>query len=101
MINEETQQAIMKEFDRGHRVAQLLISPGYSDLIQVMEAEVVKAEFRLMNAPAGSSSMLLRDLRSEARAKRSFFEQTQLRLKAITDVAYELANASTRPESEY
>lgn len=73
---------IFKTLERGRRLFQLRNSEGYADLLDMLEAEVVKAEFRLMNTPAGSSTELIRDLHAHARAARTIFEQLQLRLNA-------------------
>lgn len=73
---------IFKTFERGRRLFQLRNTAGYSDLLDMIEAEVVTSEFRLMNTPAGSSNDLLRDLHAHARASRTIFERLQIRLNA-------------------
>ena len=81
--NEKLEQLeIFKTLERGRRLFQLRNSAGYGDLLDMLEAEVVKFEFRLMNTPAGSSTELVRDLLAHARAARTIFEQLQLRLNA-------------------
>jgi hypothetical protein len=71
---------IFKTLERGRRLFQLRNTEGYNDLLDMLEAEVVKSEYRLMNTPAGSSNDLLRDLHAHARAARTIFEQLQIRL---------------------
>lgn len=80
---ERTEKAeILQSFEKGRRLFQLVNSEGWNDLLDILEAEVVKAEFRLMNLQAGASAELLRDLHAHARAARTIFEQLQLRVNA-------------------
>jgi len=99
-MTDAEQKQLIKEFERGHRVAQLLRQPGYQDLLAIFEAEVQKNEFRLMNLPLGSPIDLLRDMQVAARVSRSLFEQIQIQLVgviAVTEDAVTLA----RPQSDY
>lgn len=73
---------IFKTFERGRRLFQLRNTAGYSDLLDIFEAEVVKWEFRLISRPQGATNELLRDLSCYATVARSLFEQLQLRLNA-------------------
>ena len=81
-LSTSEQAEILRTFEKGRRLYQLTNADGWNDLLDIMEAEVVKAEFRLMNSHDGSSNELLRDLRAHARAARSLFEQLQLRINA-------------------
>lgn len=83
---------ILRSFEKSRRLYQLTHSEGWADLLDILEAEVIKAEFRLMNLPAGSSAELLRDLHAHARAARTIFEQVQLRVNAEIESGRELAN---------
>lgn len=81
-IEQSEQADILKQFEKGRRLFLLRNSEGWNDLLDILEAEVTKAEYRLMNTPAGSATDLLRDLHAHARAARSIFEQLQLRVNA-------------------
>jgi len=95
------QAEIMKSFERGRRLYQLVNSQGWTDFLDIAEAEVVKAEFRLMNVAAGSTSELVRDLLAHARAARSNFEQIQLRVNAEIESGLEATLNVTTPEADY
>ena len=80
---EQTRQAeIMRAFEQGRRLYQLTHDPAYQDLLDILEAEVVKYEFRLLNLEAGTHTELLRDVLAHAKVARSIFEQLQLRINA-------------------
>lgn len=101
MIDEVQQRELLRELERGHRIAQLLKAPGYADLLQILEDEVAKSEFRLINLPPGSSIELLRDLHIAARVSRSLLEQLQLRLHGIVEASEIAVNAQFRPQADY
>lgn len=86
-LDQERQQEIMSAFERGSRLYQLSVSDGYKDLLDLLEAEVIEYEFRLMNLPPGTDNKLLNDTHSHARVARSIFEQIQLRIQAAVQVA--------------
>jgi len=88
-LEQTRQQEIMHVFEKGARLYQLIHSTGYADLLDILEAEVVKFEFRLMNLPPGTENQLLRDTLSHARVSRSIFEQLQLRIQALISVGLE------------
>jgi hypothetical protein len=81
-ISVDHQRDILRSFERGRRLFILTHNEGWQDVLDIMEAEVVASEFRLMNVPAGSTSDLVRDLLMDARARRAMFERTQLKILA-------------------
>lgn len=97
----ENEKELIAEFEKGHRITQLIHSAGYADLLDIFEQEVIENEFRLMNAPLGTDNILLRDLHVAARVSRSIFERIQLRLQAATQASLEALSLSQRPQSEY
>lgn len=83
--------------ERGARLYRLVSSEGWDDLMDVMEAQVVSAEFKLINLPAGVRTQVLRDVQSYAKAWRSIFEQTQLRVNSLIEAAQAEAEI-TKPQ---
>lgn len=81
---------VLKQFERGRRLFHLVRSDGWGDLLDIIEVEVIKSEYRLMNTVAGASNELLRDLHAHARAARSIFEQVQLRVNAAIESGKEV-----------
>ena len=90
-LDHERQAEIMSAFEKGQRLYSLLHSPGYQDLLDILEAEVTKYEFRALNLKAGVSHNLLRDTIGHARTARSIFEQMQLRVNAAIDTGLDAA----------
>jgi hypothetical protein len=88
------QAEIMSAFEKGIELYQLQHTAGYTTLLDILEAEVVKYEFRLMNLAPGSDVKLLNDTHSHARVARSIFEQLQLRIQAMIDVGIEAQQAA-------
>ena len=92
---DQTKQAeIMAAFEKANKLYQLVNTPGWSEVLDILEAEVVKYEFRLLSLPAGSTRQLLDDTHSHARVARSIFEQLQLRIQAAIDVGIEAQEAA-------
>lgn len=96
----ETQEKLdsLQAFEQGRRLFLLTQTDGYSDLLDILEQEVVKAEFRLMNLTAGASSELLRDLHAHARAARSIFEQLQLRIASAIENGKQIPQMDAPPD---
>lgn len=90
-LEQEEQQEILSAFERGHKLHLLRIQPGWQDLLDIMEAEVVKWELRLLNTPSGESEAMLRDLHAEAKVSRAMFERIQLRVQAAVDASVQVA----------
>ena len=90
-LDHERQAEIMSAFEKGQRLYSLLHSPGYQDLLDILEAEVTKYEFRALNLKAGVSHNLLRDTIGHARTARSIFEQLQLRINASIEIGMDAA----------
>lgn len=102
-LDQTAQTEIMQAFEKGRRLYQLVHQTGYADMLDLFEAEVIKAEFRLLNLPAGSDQLMVRDVLTAAKYARSLFEQLQLRIHAIIEVgleASELPNQLTG-QAEY
>lgn len=99
---DQTKQAeIMHSFEKGRRLYQLVNQTGWPDLLDIVEAEVIKAEFRLINLGPGSPAEMLRDLHSHARAARTIFERMQLRVNAEIDMGLEATHLETASDSTY
>lgn len=76
---------LLREFEKAHSIAQLLAHPGYKYLLEIMQKEMEKDEYNLMNLPPGTDSGLIRDLHLAARISRSKFEQLVLKLNSALD----------------
>lgn len=99
-LDQERQQEIMSSFEKGARLYQLSISDGYKDLLDLLEAEVVEYEFRLMNLPPGTDNKLLNDTHSHARVARSIFEQIQIRIQAAVQVAIDAQSLAQQSQQQ-
>jgi hypothetical protein len=80
----------MRVFERSQRLYQLAHSTGFQDLLDILEAEVVKYEFRLLNLQAGTDDTLLRDVMAHAKVARSIFEQLQIRINGAIEQGIEV-----------
>ncbi len=88
------QREMMKEFERAHAIVQLLQHPGYQYLLDIMEAEVVRDEKRLLEVNASVPDHVLRNIQIAAQLSRSKFERLQLQLNAAVEtVAQQLEPA--------
>lgn len=94
-VEQQERIETLQTFEKGRRLFLLTKADGYQDLLDILEREVVKAEFRLMNVTAGASPELLRDLHAHARAARSIFEQLQLRIAAAIENGRQLPQLDT------
>lgn len=81
-LEQQEKAEMLRDFERGRRLFITTHSEGWNDVLDLLEAEVIASEFRLINQPAGASDELLRDLHSHARAARTIFERFQLRIAA-------------------
>lgn len=100
-LERERQAEIMRVFEKGQRLYQLAHSPGYQDLLDILEAEAVKYEFRLLNLPAGTEEKLLRDVMAHAKVSRSILEQMQIRVNAQIEQSINVTLAQTENAAEY
>jgi hypothetical protein len=99
-LEQERQQEIMSAFEKGARLYQLTVNDGYKDLLDLLEAEVIEYEFRLMNLPPGTDAQLLRDTHSHARVARSIFEQIQIRIQAAVQLAVDAQTVAQQSQQQ-
>ena len=99
-LDQAKQSEIMQAFEKGVRLYQLAHSPGYTDILDILEAEVVKYEFRLMSLSPGSDPRLLHDTHSHARVARSIFEQLQLRIQAAIDLGVDATEVAQQASEQ-
>ena len=103
MTNEEKQrqQEILNSLEKGRRLYQIRNSEGWVDLLDILETEAVLGEIRLFDSPEGASNELLRDLRAYARAARSIYEKTQIRVNNSIEQSTKAVLAHAGDSSEY
>lgn len=99
-LDNSEQAEIMQNFERGQRLYQTTHTSGWADVLDVLEAEVDKAEFRLLNVAPGSDPKLVNDLLMSARAYRSLFEQLQLQVARRIEIGINL-DAIAGSEANY
>jgi hypothetical protein len=100
---DETRQAeIMTLFERAQRLYQVTNNAGWNDVLDILEAEVVKYEFLLLNLPVGVDEVLLRATQGHAKVARSIFEQLQLRIARNISIGTEAAaDGVKQSEADY
>lgn len=99
-LDQQQQVEIMSAFEKGARLYQLTVHDGYKDLLDLLEAEVIEYEFRLMNLPPGTKPKLLNDTHSHARVARSIFEQIQIRIQAAVQVAIDAQTLAQQSQQQ-
>jgi hypothetical protein len=93
----------MKVFETGRRLYQLTHNAGWQDVLDILEAEAVKYEYRLLNLAPDASETLLRGVQAHAQVARSIMEQLQLRIASLVEIGLQAATlpASEAQEAEY
>jgi hypothetical protein len=100
-ISVEEQAEVLKSFERGRRLYIVTHSDGWKDVLDIFEDEVVKSEFRLMNATADNEDYLVRNLQISARERRSMFERIQLRILAEIEQGKKIPYAIQQPTVDF
>jgi hypothetical protein len=80
------QKEIIKQFEDGRLLQDTLNTPGWQLILDIMEEDVAKAEFQLMNYN-GSDPDDLVALHRRARDKREFFQEIQHRIATRIEAA--------------
>jgi hypothetical protein len=91
------QVQVKADYEKGLRLQDTLHSAGWPDVLDIMEKEVIQAEFALMNYN-GTDDAALFSLHRRARTMREFFQQTQRKIIAAVDAIAEITNADTNPD---
>jgi hypothetical protein len=99
-LDQTRQTEIMTAFEQGVRLYQLVNNQGWNDVLDILEAEVIKYEFRLMNLAPGSDAKLLNDTHGHARVARSIFEQLQIRIQAAIDLGVEATEVAQQSSQQ-
>ena len=100
-LEQAREAEIMRIFERSQRLYQLAHSPGYQDILDILEAEVVKYEFRLLNLQAGTDDTLLRDVMAHAKVARSIFEQLQIRINSLIEQGIDVTTSGVSDADHY
>ncbi len=79
------QVAALAQFEKAHRINQTVNTPGYKDILDLLEARVAQAEADLMNAKYADERIVL-CLQKRSQAMRDLFHGWQL------DIAAEIAS---------
>lgn len=85
---------VKADYEKGLRLQNTLHSAGWADVLDIMEKEVVQAEFALMNYN-GTDTAALFSLHRRARTMREFFQQTQRKIVSAVDAIAEITQADT------
>jgi hypothetical protein len=80
---------ILQTFEKGRRLREVTFLSGWQDVLDILEQQVIEAEFALINY-AGSDKDAIALLQRAARAKRQMFEKTQTKIAAAISAANEI-----------
>ena len=92
MERDERLEQIKTELEQAKRLIDVVRSPGWQDVLSIMEARVAKAEFNLMNYN-GSDDHVCMLLQRRARTMREFFQDVQQEIDTKIAAAIEVLNA--------
>lgn len=80
------QVELLRTFEKGVRLRDATMTPGWKDVLDIMEVRVAQAEFQLMNCNYADKEIVYA-LQKRARAMREFFQNVQGDIQAAIDAA--------------
>ena len=86
-------------YERGRRLADTTNTPGWTDILDILERMVTQAEYTLMNYN-GSDAPTLTALHRRARAYREVFDGLQQQVQAATNAARDIPNLVAQDAGE-
>jgi len=91
----------MNLFEKGHRLNQVVVLPGYQDILDMFEQIADTYEARLINVPSGEPDLLIRDLLAEAKVARSILTLVQREINAAVEMGRQAALSAVQQQPTY
>lgn len=85
----DSEKEIIRQFEDGRLLQEIIRSQGWQLVLDIMETQVKRTEFQLMNYD-GADKEVLTALHRRARTTREFFESVQKQIAARVEAAMKL-----------